>query len=91
MATLAAHMRCYSMADRDCEVRTHKCCTTPVPERFTGADMVAVCMQAGLYALRENPEARAVTTEHFCRMVKQVCTPGTLKKGLQVIAISFIL
>jgi transitional endoplasmic reticulum ATPase len=42
-----------------------------ITERFTGADIAGVCMKAGLYALRENPEARTVTMEHFFRAVKE--------------------
>ncbi|MFQ5683282.1 MAG: CDC48 family AAA ATPase [Candidatus Binatia bacterium] len=42
-----------------------------ITERFTGADIAGVCMKAGLYALRENPEARSVTMEHFFRAVKE--------------------
>lgn len=38
-----------------------------ITDRFTGADIAGVCMKAGLYALRENPEARAVMMEHFFR------------------------
>ncbi|MFQ5927938.1 MAG: hypothetical protein ACE5MH_10955, partial [Terriglobia bacterium] len=40
-------------------------------DRFTGADIAGVCMKAGLYALRENPDARSVTMEHFYRAVKE--------------------
>jgi SpoVK/Ycf46/Vps4 family AAA+-type ATPase len=32
---------------------------------------VAICLKAGLYALRENPQARSVTMEHFLRAVKE--------------------
>jgi transitional endoplasmic reticulum ATPase len=42
-----------------------------ISERFTGADIAGVCMKAGLYALRDNPDARAVTMEHFFRAVKE--------------------
>ncbi len=42
-----------------------------VTERFTGADIAAVCMRAGLLALRENAQARQVTMEHFLRAVKE--------------------
>jgi transitional endoplasmic reticulum ATPase len=42
-----------------------------ITERFTGADIAGVCMKAGLYALRENPDARSVTMEHFFRAVKE--------------------
>jgi transitional endoplasmic reticulum ATPase len=42
-----------------------------ITERFTGADIAGVCMKAGLFALRENPDARSVTMEHFYRAVKE--------------------
>jgi transitional endoplasmic reticulum ATPase len=42
-----------------------------ITERFTGADIAGVCMKAGLYALRENRDARTVTMEHFFRAVKE--------------------
>ncbi len=42
-----------------------------ITNRFTGADIAGVCMKAGLYALRENPEARRVTMEHFFRATKE--------------------
>ncbi len=42
-----------------------------ITERFTGADIAGVCMKAGLFALRENPEARSVTMEHFFQAVKE--------------------
>jgi transitional endoplasmic reticulum ATPase len=43
-----------------------------ITERFTGADIAGVCMKAGLYALRENLEARQVAMEHFFLAVKEV-------------------
>jgi transitional endoplasmic reticulum ATPase len=42
-----------------------------ITERFTGADIAAVCMKAGLYALRENIESRHITMEHFFRAIKE--------------------
>lgn len=61
-----------SMAlERDVEVGK----LVEITERFTGADITAVCMKAGLYALRENPEARRVTMEHFFRAIKDM-TPS---------------
>ena len=42
-----------------------------ITERFSGADIAGACMKAGLYALRENVEARHVTMEHFFRAVKE--------------------
>jgi transitional endoplasmic reticulum ATPase len=42
-----------------------------ITERFTGADIAGVCMKAGVFALRENPDARSVTMEHFYRAVKE--------------------
>jgi len=44
---------------------------TEITDRYTGADIAGVCMKAGLYALRENPEARRVTMEHFFRAIKE--------------------
>jgi len=42
-----------------------------ISDRFTGADIAGVCMKAGLYALRDNPDARTVTMEHFFRAAKE--------------------
>jgi transitional endoplasmic reticulum ATPase len=42
-----------------------------ITERFTGADIAGVCMKAGLFALRDNREARSVSMEHFFRAVKE--------------------
>jgi transitional endoplasmic reticulum ATPase len=42
-----------------------------ITDRFTGADIAGVCMKAGLFALRENREAKTVTMEHFFRAVKE--------------------
>ncbi|MCZ6876472.1 MAG: CDC48 family AAA ATPase [bacterium] len=42
-----------------------------ITERFTGADIAGVITKAGLYALRENPEAYHVTMEHFYLAVKE--------------------
>jgi transitional endoplasmic reticulum ATPase len=40
-----------------------------ITERFTGADIAGVCVKAGLLALRESPDARSVSMEHFFRAV----------------------
>ncbi len=51
-----------------------------VTERFTGADIAGACTRAGFHALRENPQAREVTMEHFLRAVKETSpsvTPET--------------
>jgi transitional endoplasmic reticulum ATPase len=53
--------------DRDVDLEK----LTEISERFTGADIAGVCMKAGLYALRDNPDARTVTMEHFFRAVKE--------------------
>jgi transitional endoplasmic reticulum ATPase len=53
--------------DRDVDVAK----LADITERFTGADLAGVCMQAGLHALRENPEARQITMEHFFQAVKE--------------------
>ena len=42
-----------------------------ITDRFTGADIAGVAMKAGLFALRENADAAAVTMEHFYRAVKE--------------------
>jgi transitional endoplasmic reticulum ATPase len=42
-----------------------------ITDRFTGADIAGVCMKAGIYALRDDSEARAVTMENFFRAVKE--------------------
>jgi transitional endoplasmic reticulum ATPase len=39
-------------------------------DRFTGADIAGVCMKAGLYALRDDSDARELTMEHFLRALK---------------------
>jgi transitional endoplasmic reticulum ATPase len=40
-------------------------------EGFTGADLRAACTKAGLLAIRENPDARAVGREHFLLAMKE--------------------
>ena len=42
-----------------------------ITDRFTGADIAGVCMKAGLFSLRENPQAKSITMEHFFRAVKE--------------------
>jgi transitional endoplasmic reticulum ATPase len=41
-----------------------------ITERFTGADIAAVCMKAGIFALREDKKAQTVAMEHFFRAIK---------------------
>lgn len=53
----------------DSDVNVEK--LTEITDRFTGADIAGVCMKAGIYALRENPEARRVSMEHFFRAIKE--------------------
>ena len=52
-----------------------------ITDRFTGADIAGVCMKAGLYALRENQEAKTVTMEHFFRAVKE--TIPSVTEGME--------
>ena len=61
----------------DADVNLEK--LTEITDRYTGADIAGVCMKAGLYALRENPEARRVTMEHFFRAVKEAIPSVTDK------------
>lgn len=63
---LRAHTKKIAL-DRDVNLDT----LAEITNRFTGADIAGVCMKAGLYALRENPQARLVTMEHFFRAVKE--------------------
>lgn len=63
---LRSHMRKMAL-DRDVDLDK----LAEITERFTGADIAAVCMKAGLFALRENAEARTVTMEHFFLAVKE--------------------
>jgi transitional endoplasmic reticulum ATPase len=42
-----------------------------ITDRFTGADITGVCMKAGIYALRENADARQIVMEHFFRALKE--------------------
>src|SRR5262245_28161309 len=42
-----------------------------ITDRFTGADIAGACMKAGLFALRDNPDARTISQEHFLRAVKE--------------------
>jgi len=53
--------------DRDVDMEK----LSDITDRFTGADISGVCMKAGLYALRENAEAKRVTMEHFFHAVKE--------------------
>jgi ATPases of the AAA+ class len=41
-------------------------------ERYTGADIAAVCMKAGIYALREDINAQEVSMKHFYKAVEDV-------------------
>jgi len=41
-------------------------------EGYTGADIEAICREAGLYALRENIDANAVTKQHFEKALTKV-------------------
>ena len=61
-----AHTRKMAL-DRDVDLEK----LVDITERFTGADIAGVCMKAGLFALRDNPEAKSVTMEHFFRAVKE--------------------
>jgi transitional endoplasmic reticulum ATPase len=53
--------------DRDVDIEK----LSDITDRFTGADISGVCMKAGLYALRENAQAKRVTIEHFFHAVKE--------------------
>ena len=66
MEILRSHTRGMAL---DSDVNLEK--LTEITDRYTGADIAGVCMKAGLYALRENPEAKRVTMEHFFRAVKE--------------------
>ena len=51
-------------------------------ERFTGADIAAVCKKAGRFALRENIEAEKVSMKHFRKALQETgpsVTPETMK------------
>ncbi|MBI4196896.1 MAG: CDC48 family AAA ATPase [Deltaproteobacteria bacterium] len=41
-----------------------------ITDKYTGADIAAVCMKAGLYALRESSKTKQIAMEHFYRAVK---------------------
>ncbi|MBI2066553.1 MAG: CDC48 family AAA ATPase [Deltaproteobacteria bacterium] len=41
-----------------------------ITDKYTGADIAAVCMKAGLYALRESLKTKQIAMEHFYRAVK---------------------
>jgi transitional endoplasmic reticulum ATPase len=55
--TLAADVGLEKMAERT--------------ERFTGADIAGVCQRAGLYALREELQARDVKARHFQKAIEE--------------------
>jgi len=63
---LRSHTRKMAL-DRDVDLKK----LVEITDRFTGADIAGVCMKAGLFALRDNPNARSVTMEHFFRAVKE--------------------
>jgi len=63
---LRAHTKKMAL-DRDVDLNK----LAEITHRFTGADIAGVCMKAGLYALRDNPQARTVNMEHFFRAVKE--------------------
>lgn len=41
-------------------------------EGFSGADLDALCREAGMYALRENKNAKEVTMKHFDNALNDV-------------------
>ncbi|MFO7654690.1 MAG: CDC48 family AAA ATPase [Candidatus Krumholzibacteriia bacterium] len=63
---LAAHTREMAL-DEDVDLEK----LAQITDRFTGADIAGVCARAGIFALRENVEAEAVTMDHFQRAVKE--------------------
>ena len=51
-------------------------------DRYTGADIAAICKKAGRYALRENINAKEVRQEHFLKAIQETgpsVTPDTMK------------
>lgn len=49
---------------------------------YVGSDLAALCREAGLTAIRENPKASKVTMEHFLEALKLThpsCSPETLR------------
>jgi len=49
-------------------------------EGYTGADVEGLCREAAMIALRENPEAKKVTPEHF-EEAKKTIRPSVTKEG----------
>jgi transitional endoplasmic reticulum ATPase len=45
---------------------------TNMTKGYAGSDIEAVCREAGLIALRENPEATEVTMHHFEKALKKI-------------------
>ena len=51
-------------------------------DRYTGADIAAVCKKAGRFALREDLQAKSVQQRHFLKAVQETgpsVTPDTMK------------
>jgi len=60
--------------DRDVDLKR----LAEITDRFTGADIASVCVKAGLLALRENVEARAIRMEQFLAAVKSTVPSVTV-------------
>ena len=41
-------------------------------ENFSGADLDALCREAGMYALRENKKTKEVKMKHFEKALKEI-------------------
>ncbi len=49
---------------------------------FSGADLDALCREAGIHALRENKKAKEVKMKHFEKAMKEI-TPGLSKRLIE--------
>ena len=61
-------------------------------EGYVGADIEAICREAAIYALRENMQAKIVTTSHFKEALKKVRPSVTpeIRKAYEDIRESFV-
>jgi transitional endoplasmic reticulum ATPase len=50
-------------------------------EGFSGADVEGMCREAGMFALRENIQAKEVTDEHFLKAMQMIRPVEAQKKG----------
>jgi transitional endoplasmic reticulum ATPase len=57
-------------------------------EGYSGADIEAVCREAAMAALREDPKAKVVRAKHFTQALRKV--PPSLTKEIEEFYVKFL-